>query len=500
MALRENIENFVGNALDWAGLKRGAVDQPSAWMMDFAEMMQHTDMNLGTRKKQLELYARLVWVSTAVSRVAEVSAGTPFEVFQLDGEQETAVKNHEFEILLRNPNPLMTRGEFLQTIVAHYRLAGNAYIWMNKASEFDQPAEMWIIPPNMIKPVPDKRSFLLGYIYNFGGREIPLEVWEVAHFKQLNPMNQFIGLSAVEQIAIVATGDISGQKYNTNFFGKENAKMPGFLAFADTFTPSDWAKLKAETVKEYGGTKRGLLMLQGTGHGDVKWIPAAMTQKDMEFLGGRKFTKEEIWHWLAPGLASKYEPNATEASAKVGADTFLSDAVWPIHQILAERLTKDVLSNWGDNLVGKFQDVRPKDMLLDLKKQEAFERTHTVQETRMEWYGDDPLGDERDDKIVTTLGRQEAFDLQAFGDVETAEDTGAKANERRQFHDFAAGRVKEGKRDAITKFKFIHLEMLEQEALKAQYLNGADPNEVFAELVDGLADATKALRETASAD
>lgn len=211
-----------------------AVNNLPRWLGATAKNEKYNIPQLQLPKAQAELYQRLSWVTIATSHVANAVAGTSLGVYKKQGEEEKEEINHPFEQLLQRPNPRRSRYEFLQALALWYELTGNAYIWLNAPNENAEPQEIFIIPSHRIEPVPDENMWIRGYMYNPGnGQKIPLEPWEIAHFKRFNPFSPYVGMSAVESFAVTAEGDMKMQKWNTNFFGKNNAKMPGVLTFAD---------------------------------------------------------------------------------------------------------------------------------------------------------------------------------------------------------------------------------------------------------------------------
>lgn len=349
----------------------------------------------GVAEGQMQLYQKLSWVSTAVSKVAEAVATTSFGVYEMAGEKKTAVENHLFEQLLRSPNPIMSRFEFLFATVVCYNLTGNFYWYLNKRSESAAPLEMFIVPPHRIAPIPDGQSFIKGYLYDNGPDRVALEPWQVVHGKRYNPLNPYVGLSSLESLTDVAVGDLAMQRWNRNLFARDNAKVPGALAFADPVDDATWAKMKEDINRQHGGVRRSLMMLRNVGKGGVQWVNMAMSQRDMEFLAGRTFNKEEIYGVFAPGLASMLAVNATEANSLAGRRTFTELAVWPALVALAEKITNDLLPLYGSGLVGEFDDIRPTDRALQLQEQGAAEAVMTVDEVRARFYDLSPLGDER---------------------------------------------------------------------------------------------------------
>jgi len=344
--------------------------------------------------KQAQLYAAVNWISAAIERVAEFGGVAQFSVTRQAGpdDADTDIPNHPFELLLRHPNPDQSGSEFLRDVISWFKLTGNAYIFLNATSEGAPPDELWIVPSQMMRPLPDGASFIRGYEFTPNGqRPIFVDAWRILHLKTFNPLNPFVGLSAVQALALDAYGDIEQQKWNLALFGKNNGKFPGILAFKHAIADPEWSKLKATRDTEWGGSNRpGVVMLRGVGD-TIQWLPAGFSQKDMEFLGGRNFTKEMIYGRLAPGLASILAVNATEANAIAGKAILIEFGVWPILEQIGQKFSAKILALYGPDLVGTFDDLRQTNRILDLQEQTEYAKYHTVNEVRAEYYGDDPL-------------------------------------------------------------------------------------------------------------
>jgi hypothetical protein len=149
--------------------------------------------------------------------------------------------------------------------------------------------------------------------------------------------------------------------------------------------------------------KRNIMMLRNVGRGGVEWMQAAQSLADMEYSEGRVFTKEEIYAIFAPGLSSMLDVNSTEANSKAGKQTFLEFCIWPMLTATAEKITNDLLPTYGENLVAEFDDPRQVDRALELTEQQTYSLTHTVDEIRAEFYGDDPIGDERGEMLPVQI-------------------------------------------------------------------------------------------------
>lgn len=344
-----------------------------------------------------KMFTRLSWVNTAISIFAQTAAITPLNVLEIAGEEDKDVPNHPFEQLLLKPNPNQSRFEFLEATFAFYRM-GNAYWWLNQPDGMTTPGELWVIPPVRIRPVDGGNLLIDGYVYTDSmGRDWPIPVDRIVHFKSFNPFNEFVGSNKLESLTLVGRGDLAQQGWNANLFGKDNAKLPGALAFRDMVPETDWLKLQKDIKSQWGGTNRGgPMLLRGTGAGGVEWVTMAATPQEMEFIASRNFTKEEIYGVLAPGAASILAVNATEANARTGKQTLIDLAIWPSMVSISQKITNDLLPAYGPNLKSEFDDIRVTDRVLTLQEQAEYSKTHTVAEVRQKYYNDDPLGDDRD--------------------------------------------------------------------------------------------------------
>lgn len=355
---------------------------------------------------QVDTYRTLSFVQSAVSILSETAAIQPLNVMRRMGEDTEDITNHPFEVLLDRPNPLQSRKEFFQAVFSFLALSGNSYIWLNRSSESQPPSEMWVIPSNHILPIPDGRLAIRGYMYEPGGvaEKIPLEPWEVVHLRRFNPINRYVGLSPIEAVGNTIIGDKAMSEWNAKWFDKDNAKIPGMLGFAENYEEGEWERLQAKIKQDYGGTERALLMLRGLGTGDVKWIDTGMSQKDMEFLQGRAFNKEEIFLIFAPGLDAATSKEAALNNSRSNEATYMGKAVWPLLVGTAQKFTNDVLPAYGTNLICEFDDPRIKDRQMDLNEQAEAQKVMTVEEVRERYYQLGPLGDERDKLLVTQAG------------------------------------------------------------------------------------------------
>lgn len=369
-------------------------------------------------ERQMQLYQLVTWIATAIDIPAGMAADGKFKVQRIagepDGPDDEEIANHPFELLLDRPNPGQSRNEFIRDAYTMFKATGNLYLFNNAPSEAVPPDELWIVPSHMIRPIPDGRSYIAGYEFTPPGmRSEMIEPWQIVHMKTTNLLNPFVGLSALQSLALDAYGDLAQQKWNLNHFGKNNARLPSILAFKAMVPDPEWKRLQKLRDEEWTGTSHsGVTLLRGVGD-SLQLIQASATQKDMEFLAGREFTKDEIYGKLAPGLASILAVNATEANAIAGKATLIEFGVWPFMTQLASKFTASILPLYGDNLRGEFEDMRQTNRILDMEEQKLYMQTHTINQVNAEYHDEGPL--ELDPEVIASMDEKPKSKLDPRG-------------------------------------------------------------------------------------
>lgn len=406
------------------------------WLLAMAGAQKWAMPDYTLADNQAKAYEAISWINTALQIVGNMCALQKFNVYTLEGEKRIAQDNHPLELLLQTPNPNMSRFELLYATIAYRKLCGTAYWWLNRSDADDEPDEIWLVPTNRLKPIPDENLYIKGYVYDPGdGQYQTLPPWQIVSFKNFHPRNEFVGLSDIEAIAITAEGDQKMASWNTNFFADDNAKFPGVLAFEQHIAKPAWDRIKKDFQEAHGGTRRSLRMLRGVGAGGIHWIQTNISQKDMEFLEGRKFNQEEIFGVIAPGLASMLAINATEANSLTGRKTVTDMVVWPGLVSIAEKIQAQILPAYKTDekdedgnpmkLVCDFEDPRIADRAMQLSEEEAYGRVHTVDELRAKYYEDTPLGGDKGEMLAAEVGKGGGM----FGSTEQEGEEGEEEKE-----------------------------------------------------------------------
>ncbi len=301
---------------------------------------------------QADIMGKIAYLYTAVMLTANSASSQDFDVYE-NGEE---IENSDLELLLKAPNPNQTGFEFLRDHFAYKLLNGGCYWWLNSTSPTAAPAELWIIPPGNIEPVPDEKLGISHYNYLPGdGTVIELPTWQVVWFRGFHPSNQYASMSALVPLKSTMITDIETQNYLRTVYGPNSGRLPGIIAFKSPISDPDWKQIKKDVVKS--SEEKTYMMLRGVGDG-VTWLQAAATINEMQVYQGRAMTKTDIFNAIAPGLINMTSENATEANAVTGKATFAEFTLYPMLIDTTQKINKDLAWRFGEGITIEFDDPR----------------------------------------------------------------------------------------------------------------------------------------------
>jgi HK97 family phage portal protein len=283
----------------------------------------------------------------------------------------------------------MGRSYLWQYSLAWLYLDGNAY-WFIQYDEAGQPLEIWPLPAQEVEIVPgDGARFVDFYRYSANGRAFEIASEYIIHFQFPNPFDVFRGLSPLVAAMLPVDSDLAMAFWNGAFFGRDNV-MPSSIinlkpaeGMRQADLEADMQAIKADLRENYGAARRKSLL---TSYDAVQAVLLGWSAKDMDFIAGRQFTKEEIYQILGvpSGLLDK---NATEANAALADKIFKEKTIWPVMCMLAEQLTAQlVVPAWGADCEAAFEDIRPANRQLELQEVAAAGGYLTRDEIRLKYW------------------------------------------------------------------------------------------------------------------
>lgn len=237
------------------------------------------------------------WVYANVKRRAEQMANVQFKLVREGRMGLEEVLDHPAVILLETVNNQMTKRELLELLYSHMDLSGEGFWHVDRGESATlEPQSIIPLMPDRLKIVPGKKRLIDGYIYRVSNRDgtpkdIPLQPEEVVFFKEPNPTNLFRGQSIVRAAAQTIDVDEAGERWNWHSFRHGTSAKPVF----DTDQVMDEESLKRQYTmlqENYTGVENAnkpmILM------GGLKASNVGMSQKDMEFIQGQRWTRDKV--------------------------------------------------------------------------------------------------------------------------------------------------------------------------------------------------------------
>ena len=254
--------------------------------------------------------------------------------------ERTQISDHPILKLLDFANEFQTGQEIMELLELHMDLAGKAY-WFLPKNKLGVPAEIWVLPPHLVKIVPSKEKFIAGYIFDSGGEKIPLGTDEVIRFPMPDPLNLYGGVGFAQAAAVELDSEIYSGKWNRNFF-YNSARPDAALEFEGNLTDDQFEKLKEQWQSRHQGLSRAhkIAILQG----GIKYRQIQIAQKDMDFLQLRKQTRENLMFAFGmPQSVMGVSENVNRANAEAGDYTFARWLVRPRLIRIKNKLNEQLL-------------------------------------------------------------------------------------------------------------------------------------------------------------
>lgn len=257
-------------------------------------------------------------VSTVLACVRAIAEGVAQSKikFYTAGEKPTRIRSHPvLDLLTWRPNLLKgsTAFGFIETVLIHAVMTGNAVVFLNRVGSKREIREMIPLDPKavLIEQQPD---WSVKYTVGFpnGERKVipPEAIW---HLRGPS-WNGAIGLDAL-RLAREAVGLAQATEEAHARFHKNGVKNSGVYTVADKLNPDQYKMLRDWIVKNTTGDNASSPLILDRG---AQWVSQMMTGVDAQHLETRKFQVEEICRAfrVIPMMVGYSDKTATYASAE----------------------------------------------------------------------------------------------------------------------------------------------------------------------------------------
>ena len=295
------------------------------------------------------------WTFACVQARSEEVGNIQLKLLQ-NGEE---VESHPLLDLLYQMNPAMTKHEMFTATQAFKDLDGNAFWYLAREGKNRDGAiqEIYPLRPDKVQLVPSGTNplELEGYVFTQpDGQKIPFAPQEILHFKMFNPLGghpfPHRGMGIIEAAAWAIDTDNEARTWNYNFF-KNSARPDGILTTAGdaAMAPEDYQRLQEEWQSKHGGSDNAhkVTILSG----GMTWTEIARSQKDMDFVQQRTFSRDEILAlFRTPKSIIGITDDVNRANADAAIYVFALRTIKPLMQQLIDTLNEFLVPEFGDDL------------------------------------------------------------------------------------------------------------------------------------------------------
>ena len=298
-----------------------------------------------------------------------------FRVKNRKGGDVEEIVDHDVLSLLHTVNPWQTFDNLIEATQTYLDLAGEAFWLLMKNKSGNKVLQIWALRPDWFEVMTDKKLFVKGYKYRVAGAEpITFEPDEIIHFKNFNPTNPYRGLSVVGAVALAVDSEQFAERYNRKFF--ENSAMPSIvLSTEQSLQPEQIKRIKAEWNNTYGGISKAHKTTVMSGGIEAK--PFSVSQKDMEFLEGQKYSRDKILAiFKVPKTVLGMTEDVTVSNAEATDLIFAKRTVKPAMRKIVNHLNEFLIPKMGikEDIFFTFDDPTPENREQVLKSYDTLFR------------------------------------------------------------------------------------------------------------------------------
>ena len=306
------------------------------------------------------------------------------------------ILDHPFLTLKKNVNPFMNNFDLMEMTQLYQELTGNSF-WYILSDKFGVPKEIWIIPTQFCKIVPDLNKFISGYKYIKGEYDIDLQEKEVIHFKFPNPKSVYYGFAPFSSIGDIYDLDRSINNFERSMFRNQGV-LSGVFETDEQLGDHEFERLKEEIKMAFTGERNsGKMPLLDSG---LKYKQTGTSPKDMSHLGGREVVKETILnaYGISLGLFAK---DANRANVDAAIYQYTKFTVVPRLTRMAEKLNEKLIPRYDDRLFVAYDSPVPDDKEFELNQRVKHVNwgIENINEVRRS-LGKEPFGKEFDQPII----------------------------------------------------------------------------------------------------
>lgn len=208
----------------------------------------------------------------SVYRAVEIRAVAAKQI-SLDAVKAGRVIEGNPHAILRRPDPLCSRSQFIEKTVVSLDLAGNAYFRIER-NRRDEISSVWVMNPHDVVIDVARSGRVKGYRYQ--GETLSAD--EVKHLARLRVPGSPYGLGPIQAAQVELRGSLDTAQYGSDFL--DSGSVPTGILKSDQILDPNQAKLARTQWEESQGGRRGIAVL---GQG-LDYRQTFLSPKDAQFI------------------------------------------------------------------------------------------------------------------------------------------------------------------------------------------------------------------------
>jgi HK97 family phage portal protein len=338
--------------MDIFGRKNRQLDALKAELADLREKaVTMTDpaivslMNWQTSGETTELkdaYTQIPTIYAAVSVIARSLSQVPYEI--RDRNDEPVARGPVVD-LFADVNPYLSSFQLWEGIATSLELRGNAYLVKDEQTVRGIPVALWLVHPDEMTLATNGQGYFVGYWRTRNGRKTFLQPDQVIHIRYFNIGHEITGLSPLDVLKLTAESEWNAIQYNRHFF--LNNAVPNIVYQFQRLGKNERARLEQDIIESRKGVENShsAMIVEGQ-NASVQSL--GISQKDMEFLDGRKFSQDEVCmiYGVPKSKLGLYE-ESNYNNAKNADLAFWKNTVIPMGRLIEDKIDTDLLRPLG---------------------------------------------------------------------------------------------------------------------------------------------------------
>lgn len=325
------------------------------------------------------------------------------------------ILEHPFLDLMMQVNPFRDQFDHMEETSIFSDCHGNAYWYIvtGKGLRAGIPTELWLLPSQNVAIIPDKQTFIKGYLFGGQSQHVALSQEEVIHFRRPNPADQYYGRGRIEAAFTEITGMNAIAELEADRARTRGVHDLHFQIKGGDLTEAQRNDYAYQFQNLFALNRRNPVPLLTGGEVDVTNI--AWAPKELLTSGSREFNRQCVINAFGQSTAL-WSESSVRANVEAGIYQWCRFEIDPSLVRYAQKINQQLIPMYesGDRLFCAWDQQAKEDRDFQMR-QEIADRSanlRTINEIRKSRDLDPDPDPRADDLFAGAVSGQEALDAQ----------------------------------------------------------------------------------------